>query len=62
MPRSSRILSQKLPEIHTMEKSDFLKLIIHSQIIKLTVFTVLLKNILKSNKSKPGWVNGLGDK
>ena len=32
---SSRIISKMLPEIHTMEKSEFLKSIIHSQKKKL---------------------------
>ena len=30
---SSRIISKMQPEIHTMEKFDFLKSIVHSQII-----------------------------
>ena len=33
MPYSSRIISELLPEIHTMEKCDFLKSVIHSEII-----------------------------
>ena len=33
-----RILSETLPEIHKTEKSDFLKPIIQSQIIKLSVY------------------------
>ena len=33
MPCSSRIISEMLPEIHTMENFDLLKSIIHSQII-----------------------------
>ena len=34
---SSPIMNEMLPEIHTMEKCDFLKPIIHSQIIQLSV-------------------------
>ena len=30
MPCSSRIISELLPEIHTMEKCDFFKSVIHS--------------------------------
>ena len=41
MPCSSRIMSKMLPEIHTMEKSDFLKLIIQSQITEFSVISVL---------------------
>ena len=33
MPCSPQIISEMLPEIHTMEKCDFLKPRIHSQII-----------------------------
>ena len=33
MPCSSRIISEMLPENHTIEKRDFLKPIIHSLII-----------------------------
>ena len=33
MPCSSQIISEMLPEIHTMEKFDFLKSITYSQII-----------------------------
>ena len=32
-PCSNRIISEMLPDIHTMEKFDFLKSMIHSQII-----------------------------
>ena len=35
MPCSSQTISEKLPEIHTMEKCCFLKPIIHSQIMLL---------------------------
>ena len=35
---SSRIISEMQPDIHTMEKFAFLKSIIHSQIIKLSVY------------------------
>ena len=34
---SSRIISEMLPEIHIMEKCDFLKSITHSQIIIFSV-------------------------
>ena len=37
MPCSSRITSEMLPEIHTMEKFDFHKSVIHSQVIKFSV-------------------------
>ena len=37
MPCSSQIISEMLPEIHTMEKFDFVKYIIHSQIIQFSV-------------------------
>ena len=37
MPCSSRIISEMLPEIHIVEKCDFLKPIIHSQIIYFSV-------------------------
>ena len=37
MPCSSQILSEMLPEIHTMEKCYFLKFIIHFQIISFSV-------------------------
>ena len=33
MPCSSQMISEMLPEIHTVEKCDFLKPIIHFQII-----------------------------
>ena len=33
MPCSARIISEMLPEIHTVEKFDFLKSMIYSQII-----------------------------
>ena len=33
MPFYSRVISEMLPEIHTIEKCDFLKYINHSQII-----------------------------
>ena len=33
MPCSRRIIIDMLPEIHTMEKCDFLTFMIHSQII-----------------------------
>ena len=33
MPCSSLIISEMLPEIYTMDECDFLKSIIHSQII-----------------------------
>ena len=33
MPCSSQIINEMLPEIHTVEKFDFLKAMIHSQII-----------------------------
>ena len=33
IPCSSRIISEMLPEIHTMEKCDFLKSSIHSPVI-----------------------------
>ena len=39
MPCSSQIISEVLSEFHTMEKCDFLKLIIHSQIIQFTVIS-----------------------
>ena len=39
MPCSSRIISEMLPEIHTMEKCDFLKSITHSFIIKFSVLS-----------------------
>ena len=38
MPCSSRIISEMLPKIHTMEKFDFLKSIIYSQMIQFPVF------------------------
>ena len=38
MPCSFRIISEMLPKIHTMEKCDFLKPIIHSQIIQSSVY------------------------
>ena len=37
MPCSSRNISEMLSEIQTMEKFDFLKSIIHSQIIQFSV-------------------------
>ena len=37
MPCSSQIISEMLPEIHTMQKFDFLKPILHSQIIYFSV-------------------------
>ena len=37
MPCYSQIISEMLPEIHTMEKCDFLKPVIHSQIISFSV-------------------------
>ena len=37
MACSSLIISEMLPEIHIMEKCDFLKSIIHSQIIYFSV-------------------------
>ena len=37
MPCLSQLISKMLPEIHTLEKCDFLKLIVHSQIIYLSV-------------------------
>ena len=36
-PCSSQIISEMLPEIHTMEKCYFLKAIIHFQIIRFSV-------------------------
>ena len=38
MPCSSQIISEMLPIIHTMEKFDFLKSTMHSQIIHFSVF------------------------
>ena len=40
MPCSSRIISEMLPEINTMEKCDFLKSIIHSYIILFYILHV----------------------
>ena len=37
MSCSSRIISEMQPEIHTIEKFDFLKSIIHSQMIQFSV-------------------------
>ena len=37
MPCSSQIMSETLPEVHTMQKSDFPKPIILSQIIQFSV-------------------------
>ena len=41
MPCSSRIRSEMLPEIHTVEKCDFLRSLIHSQIISFFFLSVL---------------------
>ena len=49
-----------LPEIHTVEKSDFIKFKIHSQIIKFSVFhevtalgtTMKILNIVQVDLSK----------
>ena len=38
MPCSSRIISEMLSEIYTVEKCDFINSIIHSQMISLLVF------------------------
>ena len=43
MPSSTQVISEMLPEIHTMEKCDFLKSIIHSKIIYFSVFYSLFK-------------------
>ena len=40
MPCSFRIKSEMLLEIHIVEKWDFLKLILHSQIIRYSIFQV----------------------
>ena len=37
MPCSSQTISEILPEIHTIEKFDFLKSIVRSQVIKFSV-------------------------
>ena len=37
MPYFSRIISEMLPETHTMEKYDFLRSISHSEIIKFSI-------------------------
>ena len=60
MPCSSQIVSEMLPEIHTVEKSDFIKFKIHSQIIKFSVFhevtalgtTMKILNIVQVDLSK----------
>ena len=39
---SFQIIIEMLPEIHTMEKCDFLKSVIHSQIILSTIFIVFV--------------------
>ena len=33
MPCSPQIISEMIPEIHTVQKFDFLKTLIHSQIV-----------------------------
>ena len=40
MPCSCRIISETLSEIHTLQKFDFLKLIIYSQIVSFSVYSV----------------------
>ena len=49
MPCSSQIISEMLPEIHTMETFDFLKSIIHSQIILKSLFHVNHKELKMLN-------------
>ena len=39
MPCSTRIISEMQPEVYEMERYDFLKPIIHSQILKYSVVT-----------------------
>ena len=41
MPSPFRVISEMLPQVHTMENCDFLKPIIYSQIIKLSVMSVI---------------------
>ena len=40
MSYSSLTISEMPPEIHTVEKFDYLKHVIHSKIIKFSVFSV----------------------
>ena len=44
MPCSSRVISEVLPEFLTLEKRDFLKPIIHSQVIQFSVDKKSLKS------------------
>ena len=44
MPCFSQIISEMLPENHTMEKCDFIKCIICSQIINSLLSTIAMKS------------------
>ena len=46
IPCSFRIISEMLPEIHTLEKCDFLISIIHCQIILFSV-TCIMRTIIE---------------
>ena len=46
MPCSARIVSEMLPEIHTMEKCDFRNSIIHPRIFKFSVLSCFVLRVV----------------
>ena len=54
MPCFSRIISEALPEIYITEACDFLKSIIHSQIIKFSVKSCYEKPALRCMNTAHG--------